>query len=805
MMKKLYFITIFILGTILTSEAQTVTGKVVGETEALNGANIMVEGQSTAAKTSADGTFELKLTTGSHKLLISYVGYITLEQKVTLTKNQTINLTVNLSPTGNMQEVVVIASRKPTKISEIPGTVLVVDGTKIQEQIRAGVPFKQALALLIPSLDAGPEGRTNYGQNQRGRDPLVMIDGVSLNSTRGVSRQFESIDPFNIERIEVLSGASSVYGGGATGGIINIVTKKGQDGQPSFTTQAGARSGLQHKDDHDLKIAQSIAGGNKFWNGRLGVAFQKNSAAYGADNKQIFTDITQTDLQYNQSLDIFGSTELRITDHQKLSVNAQYFDSGYHGDKDLFLGTNYAGLLSNPALLEMRNGYTSSVDPKTRRANINANYQASDILGGQTLYIQAATRSEKFSFHPFPGQAAIPNVLYSGSSIQNTNYSALKLALNKEWDKLNITYGIDADHETFNAQQALFDRAKAFSSGGLANNTVATIDRYPGFRDNGLSGFLQAQFKLTDFLTLSGGVRQQRMFVKVDDFVGVNAAVPIAYGVGKTATPILGGSNHYDVNLLNGGLIFKINAPQQAWFNFSQGFTLADPAKYYGQGTYKLNGTNYDLINSINVGSSPLTGVKTKQYETGYRYRTGIFNAQVAGFYALSDKNVRTNSTFNIEVYDENVRNLGIEGSLSANLKNGFEAGANGLYIKTQKKNTDGSWVLQDVTVSSPSKLTGYFGFNGKGFGVKAQAFHSFNLKDNAGNQLKGYTTLDLLGNTKLFTGTLSFGVQNLLNKNYQTIWSQRSQLLYKALAKQETFYYAGRGRTYNLTYTISY
>ncbi|WP_275575555.1 TonB-dependent receptor plug domain-containing protein, partial [Stenotrophomonas maltophilia] len=77
---------------------------------------------------------------------------------------------------------------------------------------------------MIPGLDIGSQGRTNNGQNLRGRSVLVMIDGVSLNSSRGISRQFDSIDPFNIERIEVMSGASAVYGGGATGGIINIVT-----------------------------------------------------------------------------------------------------------------------------------------------------------------------------------------------------------------------------------------------------------------------------------------------------------------------------------------------------------------------------------------------------------------------------------------------------------------------------------------------------------------------------------------------------------------------------------------------------
>ncbi|WP_162978822.1 TonB-dependent receptor plug domain-containing protein, partial [Pseudomonas aeruginosa] len=124
------------------------------------------------------------------------------------------------------------------------------------------------------------QGRTNNGQNLRGRSVLVMIDGVSLNSSRGISRQFDSIDPFNIERIEVMSGASAVYGGGATGGIINIVTKKGVGGDTRFNTELGARSGFQRHEDHDLRAAQSISGGNDLFNGRLALAYQKNGAAY---------------------------------------------------------------------------------------------------------------------------------------------------------------------------------------------------------------------------------------------------------------------------------------------------------------------------------------------------------------------------------------------------------------------------------------------------------------------------------------------------------------------------------------------
>ena len=811
MNRKLYLIIFLIIGFSIGTNAQNITGNISNGTQPLGGANIKIEGKSIETSSGKDGRYELKLEAGTYNLIVSYIGYSQSLQKIRLYKNQTLNLDIVLqSGNNNMDEVVVVSSRRPSKISEIPGTVWIVDNQRLQEQISSGVSLKEALAQLIPGLDAGPQGRTNYGQNLRGRNVLVMIDGVSLNSTRGVSRQFDSIDPFNIERIEVLSGASSIYGGGATGGIVNIITKKGQSGPPAFTTQAGARSGLRQKSDHEVRIAQAISGGGNNFKGRIGIAYQKNNAAFGPDNKQIFTDITQTDLQYNQSFDIFANTECKLTDKQTLKVSGQYYNSGYTGTKDLYLGANLAGLLSNPTLLEMRDGFESSVTPKTSRVSVNADYHAADILAGHDLYIQASSRNEKFSFHPFPAQirnASVPGggILYGGSSTQKTNYNALKAVLSKQWSSFNFTYGIDADNETFDADQTLFDRTATAVSGGLINRGIATVGRYPGFRVNGISGFAQLQWNLTDALALSGGMRQQKMHVKVDDFAGADVQALIGYGLGKTATPIAGGKNHYDVNLLNGGLVYKISAPQQVWLNFAQGFNLADPARYYGQGSYTLVGTNWNLLSGTSVNTSPLTGIKTDQLEVGWRHRGQAISAQIAAFYSWSDKNLAVAPvTLSIDVIDQKRRNLGVEGSFSVNLPKGFEVGGNGLYIKSQNKQED-SWQLQNVTDASPSKAAAYIGWRNKSIGFKAQGFHSFDLKDYLGNKLNGYTTIDLLGNVKLPLGSLSFGVQNLLNKEYQTTWSQRSQLFYNGLATAPTFYYLGRGRTYNLTYTINY
>lgn len=57
----------------------------------------------------------------------------------------------------------------------------------------------------------------------------------------------------------------------------------------------------------------------------------------------------------------------------------------------------------------------------------------------------------------------------------------------------------------------------------------------------------------------------------------------------------------------------------------------------------------------------------------------------------------------------------------------------------------------------------------------------------------------------KLPFGKVNLGVQNIFNKDYQTIWSAKSQVLYSAYKVPELFYYAGRGRTFNLSFTYTF
>lgn len=715
-------------------------------------------------------------------------------------------------PAFQLDQLVVVGNRTPSQISEVPGAVWIVEQEELQEQVRGGRSLKEALGELIPGLDPGGQGRTNFGQNMRGRSALVMIDGVALNSARAVSRQFDSIDPFNIERIEVLSGATAVYGGGATGGIINIVTKKAEPGEPAFETLVGATSGLRDSEDLDLRAAQSISGGTETLNGRLGIALDKKGGHFDADGEQIRPDIAQTDLQYNRSVDVTGSLGLKIDELQRVDLLAQYYDSRFDGDRGLYLGEDFSAVRgTDPYAFDVRDGLEMDQEPATERYLVNLNYQHLDLLG-QTAYFQLYGRGEDLSFYPFPylrldENRDIQPGSYYAASRQNTDVIGAKALLVKEIDRFKFSYGLDLDREQFDGTQMLFDFPTAAETGGLVAREQAEVGRYPDIEIDTAAVFLQAEWQATRWLRLNAGIRQQESTVDVADFVDQDYQILVAQGFASSAEAVPGGEQTYRVTLGNIGAIFDITANQQVWTSFSQGFEIPDPAKWYGQGNYTLVGDRYELVNGVTVEGSPLDGIKTNQVELGWRQAVGGWDNQVAAYYAWSDKAVGFDRTdLSVVVNDEKTRDYGVEVSSAYRLNDSWRLGGTA-HLTRSEIEVEGDWEKRDVRYASTSKVTGFADWRlAADTQLRLQANHVFDLKDAADRKIEGYTLVDLLGSQQLPVGELSFGVANLLNEDYTTIWGQRAQSFYGGYyGPEEMFDYRGRGRTYTLTYAVEY
>ncbi len=698
-------------------------------------------------------------------------------------------------------QMVVSASRSHRSVAEMAQTTWIIEQDEIEQQVQGGKELKEVLAQLIPGMDVSSQGRTNYGMNMRGRSMMVMVDGVRLNSSRSDSRQLDAIDPFNIERIEVISGATSLYGGGSTGGLINIVTKKGQPGTQA-ELQTGVKSGFNSHNDRDENVAAAVSGGDDKASGRLSVAYQRYGGWYDGKGNEAIIDNTQTGLQYSDRLDVMGTGTLNIDENQQLQLTTQYFKSESDGKHGLYLGENFSAVTGSGRAYN-----SGSLDsdrlPGTERHLINVQYSNTDFFG-QDLVAQVYYRDESLTFYPFPTLTR-NRVSSIGASQQKTDFYGGKLTLNSQpVDALTLTYGVDADHETFDANQQFFDLNTAAQSGGMTLKNAYNVGRYPGYSITNLAPFLQSSYDI-DAITLSGGVRYQYTKNKVDDFVGYAQQQAIATGQANSADAVPGGSTDYNNLLFNAGILGRLTERQQVWFNFSQGFEIPDLAKYYGSGTYRLANGHYNLTNSVNVNDSKLDGIKVDSYELGWRYTGDNLRTQLAAYYSLSDKTISINKTdMTINLDDDKRRIYGVEGQVDYFFNDSeWSTGANFNVIKSETR-VEGKWEKLTIDSASPSKVSAWVNWAPGDWNLRVQSTQTFDVSDADGKKINGYNTVDLLGSYALPVGKLSFSVENLLDKDYTTVWGQRAPGLYSPTYGDAALYtYKGRGRTFGLNYSV--
>src|SRR5688500_11842042 len=143
-------------------------------------------------------------------------------------------------------------SRLPDSEAALPNTITVIDQEQLRQQLAVTQDLSQVLANLIPAFAPSRQKMSSFGESLRGRQPLYMVDGVPQSTPlRDGSRDAHTIDPAMVERIEVIHGANALQGLGASGGIINIITKRAPraDGERFQEVRLGASTALPNQDD----------------------------------------------------------------------------------------------------------------------------------------------------------------------------------------------------------------------------------------------------------------------------------------------------------------------------------------------------------------------------------------------------------------------------------------------------------------------------------------------------------------------------------------------------------------------------
>ena len=131
-------------------------------------------------------------------------------------------------------QLVVTATRTEEDILDVPRSVTVVTREEIDNQTQLTTNLIDILGQTVPGLGPPTQNFRDFPQTLRGRNVQVLIDGVpiSTNQNTAAASVLRSISPSAIEQIEVVRGPSAAFGEGATGGVINIITRRPvEDGQ----------------------------------------------------------------------------------------------------------------------------------------------------------------------------------------------------------------------------------------------------------------------------------------------------------------------------------------------------------------------------------------------------------------------------------------------------------------------------------------------------------------------------------------------------------------------------------------------
>jgi vitamin B12 transporter len=135
------------------------------------------------------------------------------------------------TPEPILPPVFVTSTRTEIPLSQVTTSATVITDKDIQNQQAETV---SQILRTVPGLDvvqSGSRGNTTsvFIRGSESDHVLVLIDGVEANSTTLGAFNFAHLTTENVERIEVLRGAGgTLYGSQAIGGVINIITKKGQ-------------------------------------------------------------------------------------------------------------------------------------------------------------------------------------------------------------------------------------------------------------------------------------------------------------------------------------------------------------------------------------------------------------------------------------------------------------------------------------------------------------------------------------------------------------------------------------------------
>jgi iron complex outermembrane receptor protein len=676
------------------------------------------------------------------------------------------------------RDIIVTGARSILPATALPLTVDVIGGEQLDDQVLVSGSVVDAIAATMPSFSPTREKLSGSGESLRGRSPLYAINGVPQSTPiRDGSRDGYTIDPFFIDRVEVIYGSNALQGIGATGGVVNQVTA----GTP-------ARDGWSFRTLNQTVADDGFGGGGlggktaglMSWRGgdfdaTAGLAFERRGVFRDADGRRIGVDGTQGEIQDSDSWSAFGRFGWQVGDSARFEVVANRFSLEGNNHYVVVAGDRSAEIPTSS-----ERGETPGSPPSNRAELLSISFTDADLGGGNLVAQAFFSRTRDIfgggRFATFQDPAIDPTGSLFDQSVNNSRKFGGKLSYERAvpgFEDLQVIGGIDA----------LFDRT--------AQSLLMTgRDWVPQSDFRSIAPFLQGNLKLLDGkIRLSGGVRRENVKLDVPDFITL-----AFYG----SRHVEGGSPSFEKTLVNGGVVLEPVSGLRAYASYSEGYTIADVGRI-------LRGINTDGVRVDDFLA--LEPVISNNRELGLEWKRGRLKASASYWWSDSDLGsilIRgADGIFSVARQPISLQGLDVNVDWKTPVDGLWIGGA--LATVKGKTDPDGDGRLDadlDGANIAPNRLNLYAALELGAFDARLTMRNYFERSfrgQDPRNDFEGYTLFDAFLGYRIGSNRLLLGVQNLTDKQYITYYSNTQG------PTDNLRFFAGRGRTLTLGLTSSF
>ena len=671
------------------------------------------------------------------------------------------------------QTMVVTASRTNATKDDSPQTVRIITKEEIDQQLQISSDSSQVLSNLLPSYSPSRQKMSGSGETLRGRTPLILIDGIpQSNPLRPTGREAHTIDFSMVEQIEVIQGANATNGVGASGGVINLITKRPEPGSYNQHAEIRVTTPTSELDSDTLSYETNygVSGNTGDIDYLFSASVERQGLFLDGSGDAVGVDNTQGDLMDSRSYDFLGKVAYWIDDNQRLQLTLNHFD--IEGQNNY---VSVTGDRANGVVTTSERGTPEGDVPYNRVWTTGLSYDHYDLAGmrlsAQVFYQDYEALFGATNSGTFQDPTIAPVGSFYDQTLATTSKFGTKVSLTKDdlfSDRLTLTGGFDT----------LFDETEQYLY--QSDRTYVPSTEYTD-----LSPFIQAEFRPIDSLLLSAGARYE--YAKLD--IGGYQTVAANNGV-----EVEGGAPSFNETLYNAGVVWKPVDNWSLFANYSEGFSIPDVGR-------ALRGisTPGQSVNSIDN----LRPIVTDNIETGVRFENGRLAAELSYYESSSEFGSRLTEVDDVFFLSrEETEIKGLEASVDYQFTEQHSGRV--AYSRMEGRfdsNEDGSLDSQlsglDV---SPDRLIASWSANwADELSTFVQANYAFDETfDEENREFDGYLLMDAAVGYKLPVGQVNVGVANLLDEQYVTYYSQ------SALVNDER-YFAGRGRTVTFGYRLDF